>query len=239
MSYDLYNNFGDNIEGGSKSMAELGSKELITDHTVVTDGIRQAILGGDFAPNQRMVEADLCMQFHASRSAVRAALQELGAQGLIERVANRGARVRSVSLDEAVEITEVRMVVEGLCAARAARNVTDADIAEFTDLRRAIAESAAAGDVFGYSRQNQLLHRRIREISAQRSADEILERLRGQLVRHQFKLAMHPGRMSVSLPEHVAIIDAVCARDSDAAEAAMRAHLRSVITALREVAAAR
>lgn len=220
-------------------MTVQGPSEQITDHTVVADLIRQAILGGDFAPNQRMVEADLCTQFHASRSAVRGALQELGTQGLVERIANRGARVRSVSLDEAVEITEVRMVVEGLCAARAARNVTDADIVEFGNMRKAITESAAAGDVFGYSRQNQLLHRRIREISAQRSADEILERLRGQLVRHQFKLSMHPGRMTVSLPEHIAIIDAVCARDQDAAEAAMRAHLRSVITALGEVAATR
>ena len=55
------------------------------------------------------------------------------------------------------------------------------------------------------------------------------------MVRHRFKLVMHPGRVEVSLPEHVAIIDAVCARKPEQAEAVMREHLRSVITGLREV----
>jgi DNA-binding FadR family transcriptional regulator len=67
------------------------------------------------------------------------------------------------------------------------------------------------------------------------TATNVLERLRGQSVRHQFKLAMHPGRPTVSLPEHLAIIDAICAHDAGAAEKAARAHLRSVIEALREV----
>ena len=49
---------------------------------------------------------------------------------------------------------------------------------------------------------------------------------------------MHPGRVEVSLPEHVAILDAVCARQPEQAETVMREHLRNVITALREVAAA-
>jgi DNA-binding FadR family transcriptional regulator len=52
------------------------------------------------------------------------------------------------------------------------------------------------------------------------------------MVRHQFRLSLVPGRPSVSLPEHLAIIDAVCARDSEAAERAMRAHLTSVLDGL-------
>lgn len=203
----------------------------------VAGGIRAAILNGEFAPNQRLVEADLCEQFMASRSAVREALHELTTQGLVERIQNRGARVRSVSLAEAVEITEVRMVLEGLCAAKAAQHVTDAEIAELATLRAELTTSVDAGDVMGYSRLNQLLHSRVRDIGAQRTAADILERLRGQLVRHQFRLAMHPGRITVSLAEHLAIIDTVCARDPERAEAAMRDHLGSVIVALKDVAA--
>ena len=76
-------------------------------------------------------------------------------------------------------------------------------------------------------------------MSRQTAAQDILERLRGQLVRHQFKLSMHPGRMAVSLPEHIAIIDAICAGRAAEAETAMRDHLQSVIHALRDVEAAR
>lgn len=210
-------------------------RDVRKDPYAVMELVRAAIIDGDFAPNQRMVEADLCEQFHASRSAVRGALQDLAAQGLVERIQNRGARVRAISLDEAIEITEVRMVVEGLCAAKAAEMATDDDIAELASIRTALITAGDNGDVFAYSRSNQQLHRRVLEMSRQISAQGILERLRGQLVRHQYKLAMHPGRMAVSLPEHVAIIDAIIARRPDDAEAAMRAHLQSVVSALREV----
>ncbi|MFW0785836.1 GntR family transcriptional regulator [Gordonia sp. CPCC 206044] len=212
---------------------------IVKDPYAAMDLIRAAIVDGDFAPNQRLVEADLCQQFNASRSAVRGALQDLANQGLVERIQNRGSRVRAVSLDAAIEITEVRMVVEGLCAAKAADAVTSDGIRELSEIRTAMTTAVDNGDVFSYSRSNQQLHRRVREMSGQAAAQEILERLRGQLVRHQFKLAMHPGRMTVSLPEHIAIIDAICAGRPDAAEAAMREHLRSVIHALREVEATR
>ena len=55
------------------------------------------------------------------------------------------------------------------------------------------------------------------------------------MVRHQFRLALVPGRPSVSLPEHLAIIDAVCARDPEQAERAMHTHLDSVLTMLTTV----
>jgi DNA-binding GntR family transcriptional regulator len=197
--------------------------------------IREAIVRGDFVPNQRLVEADLSEQFAASRATVRSALVALANEGLVERVQNRGARVRAVSLAEAVEICEVRMVLEGLCAAKAAEHVTRDEARRLKAVGRTMRAAVSSGDVLGYSQLNQELHRMVREISAQRTARDVLERLRAQSVRHQFKLALHPGRPAVSLPEHLAIIDAICAHDPAAAEEAARAHLRSVITALREV----
>ncbi len=185
-----------------------------------------------------MVEADLCQEFHASRGAVRAALLDLTNQGLIERIQNRGARVRAVSLSEAIEITEVRMAVEGMCAAKAAENITADEIVELKQLREGMISAVDAGDVFRYAELHQSLHRRIRQISGQLTADKILDRLNAQMVRHRFKLVMHPGRVDVSLPEHVAIVDAVCAREPERAESVMREHLHSVINGLREVAAA-
>ncbi|NVI92231.1 GntR family transcriptional regulator [Actinomadura sp. BRA 177] len=199
------------------------------------DGIRAAILRGEFVPNQRLIEADLSEQFAASRASVRAALAELANEGLIERVQNRGARVRAVSLAEAVEISEVRMVIEGLCAAKAAERATEADAAELRKIGDEMRAAVTSGDVLGYSRLNERLHRRIREISGQRTASDVLERLRAQNVRHQFRLAMHPGRPQTSLPQHIDIIDAITSGDPAAAERAARTHLRSVIDTLPDV----
>ncbi|MFG1706538.1 GntR family transcriptional regulator [Nonomuraea sp. M3C6] len=206
---------------------------MSTDSGTVLDAIRDGIVRGEFVPDQRLVEADLSERFSASRSSVRSALLQLTNEGLVERVQHRGARVRAVSLAEAIEITEVRMVVEGLCAAKAAERVTQADADGLRDIGARMSEAVASGDVLGYSEINQLLHRRIRELSRQTTAGGVLERLRGQIVRHQFRLAMQPGRPAVSLGEHLAIIDAICSGDPETAERAARRHLRGVIEALR------
>jgi DNA-binding GntR family transcriptional regulator len=196
--------------------------------------LRDAIVSGEFAPNQRLIEADLSAAYGASRAAVRTALLELGAEGLVDREPNRGSRVRAIPLAEAIEILEVRMSLEGLCAAKAAENITDAQIEEFRQLRADIL-AASVSDLFEYSRLNQLLDRRIRELADHPTAVAILERLRAQGVRHQFRLAFYPGRAAVSAPEHAAIIDAIVARDPVRAEAETRTHLGSVIQALRTI----
>jgi DNA-binding GntR family transcriptional regulator len=200
----------------------------------VTKLLRDAIVSGEYAPNQRLIEADLSASYGASRAAVRTALLELAAEGLVDRLPNRGSRVRAIPLTEAIEILEVRMSLEALCAAKAAENITDAEIAEFTQLRADIL-AAAASDLFEYSRLNQVLDRRIREIANHPTAVAILERLRAQGVRHQFRLAFYPGRAAVSAPEHAAIIDAIISRDAGRAEAETRTHLGSVIDTLRAI----
>ncbi len=81
------------------------------------------------------------------------------------------------------------------------------------------------------------LHDR-REIAAHDKATGIIAMLHGQMIRHQFAMSRLPGRSSVSVVQHEAIIDAIAARDPDAAETAMRAHIASVIEALRTIAEA-
>jgi DNA-binding GntR family transcriptional regulator len=199
----------------------------------LTQSIRAAILAADFAPHQRLIEADLSERFNASRAAVRVALMNLAGEGLVERLPNRGARVRAITVDEAIEIVEVRMGLETLVAERAARNATDDDLVALRVLRSDIAVSVAAGDLTSYARLNQELDRRLRELSGHRTAVALLERLRAQSARHQFRLAFHPGRAATSAAEHIAIIDAILARDAGAAERATRAHLSGIVEVLR------
>jgi DNA-binding GntR family transcriptional regulator len=199
----------------------------------LTQQLRDAILDGQFAPHQRLIEADLSERYDASRAAVRTALLNLTSEGLVERVPNRGARVRAISVDEAVEIVEVRIGLETLCARKAAENLTAADAAELRQLRSDIEAAVASGNLVEYARLNQDLDRRIRNLSHHVTATQLLERLRAQSARHQFRLAFHPGRAAQSAPEHIAIIDAILAKDPDAAEATTRAHLQGIVEVLR------
>ncbi|MFC9119029.1 GntR family transcriptional regulator [Streptomyces sp. NPDC057067] len=195
--------------------------------------LRQAILHGEMAPAQRLVENELAEQFGVTRASVRAALIELESEGLVERIRNRGSRVRVVSVDEAVAITECRMALEGLCAAKAAVAAGDGQLDRLTEVGEAMTKAVADGEPMLYSDLNHELHALIREFSGQQTAVSLLERLNGQLVRHRFQLALRPGRPQQSLSEHLAMIDAIRARDPQAAEVAVRSHLASVIEALR------
>ena len=194
--------------------------------------LRLAILAGDMAPGQRLVEEELAAMLGVTRASLRAALFDLTSEGLVERIPNRGARVRVVTLDEAVAITECRMTLEGLCAAKAAERITARDAARLRQLGAEMARSITDGEPLKYSALNHELHRLVREISGQAVAADLLERLNGQLVRHQFQLSLRPGRPQASLPEHLAIIAAITGRRPAQAEEATRRHLRSVITAL-------
>lgn len=212
--------------------AAVRSDDDAMDRPDLTQVIREAILDAQFAPHQRLIEADLSERYGASRASVRTALLNLAGEGLVERLPNRGARVRAITVDEAIEIVEVRIGLETLCARKAAENLTPADADGLRALRTEIEAAIGSGDLMAYSRLNQELDRRIRDLSRHGTATQLLERLRAQSARHQFRLAFHPGRATTSAPEHIAIIDAILAKDPDAAEAATRAHLSGIVEVL-------
>jgi DNA-binding GntR family transcriptional regulator len=206
--------------------------------TDVYTQLRAAILRGQYAPHQRLIENDLTQHYGTSRFLLRIALTRLEAEGLIEIQPHRGARIREITVPEAIEITEIRRSVESLVAARAAERATDYEIAGLRELGASMRAAVEAGDTLRYSELNAQLHATVRTVARHDSAIRIIEQLHGQMVRHQFRLALVPGRPNVSLAEHLAIIDAICARDPAAAEHAMHTHLTSVLTTLNSFAPA-
>ena len=197
------------------------------------DALRAAIVAGRLMPNERLVEADLTRRLGVGRSAVRTALARLEHEGLVELEPHRGARVRLVSVPEAIEILQARAALEGLAVNRAARNATDADVA---DLRAILAEMRTlldAGDLLKASDTNAILHRRLLEIGGHATANRLIDGLRSQLVRFTYRTILLPGRSEQSFGEHTAIVDAIAVHDGAAAERAMGRHLSHVADALR------
>lgn len=201
--------------------------------------LHQAILRGDFQPNERLIENDLAQQYNVGRAAIRTALVLLEQDGLVERVPNRGARVRAISDAEAIERTEARAALEGLVARYAARNVTDGEIAELRAIADEMETCLVEGDLLGLSARNSLLHDRLLLIANNQTITRLIAHLHIQHVRSQFRLVLVPGRPQRSVAEHRAIVEAVASRDPDAAEAAMRSHRTNTVDALRTFIAAR
>ena len=191
--------------------------------------LRDAIIAGDLHPGTRLVEADLVRRLGASRPVVRGVLGRLQHEGLVEREPNRGARVRMVTVEEAVEIVQCRAALEALAARHAARNATPDDLAALREIHEEMAARIAGGDLLAYSACNACFHGRVLTASRHRTAHRLVTGLRAQMVRFQFRTILVPGRPAESLAEHGAILDALAAADPDAAQRAMTAHLAHVV----------
>ena len=196
--------------------------------------LREEIVSGRLQPNERLVEADLVQLLDTGRSAVRTALVRLEQEGLVEREPNRGAKVRLVDEQEAAEILESRMVLEGLAARYAARNAEPAQVEELWAIIGEMRSLLDAGDLLGASDLNARLHGRLLEIADNTTVTRLVATLSSQLVRFQYRTILLPGRAEQSHLEHRAIVDAVADGDSDAAEQAVRDHLAHVVEALRD-----
>ncbi len=197
------------------------------------EALREAIVRGDIAPDAHLVEADVSTTFAMSRGAVRTALIRLEQDGLVVREPHRGARVRKVSDEEAVEILQARAVLEGLAARQAAERI-DAVGAE--QLRTCLARQSRlleAGDLLGASDANAELHAALLELSGHGTARRLIRALNSQTVRYQYRTILIPGRSAASLAEHKAIVEAVAGGRPDDAEKAMRNHLFSVAEAVQ------
>lgn len=198
------------------------------------EGIRRELLMGRLMPGQRLVEADLADQFGVSRTIVRSTLERLEHDGLVERERNRGCRVRMVSEGEAIEITQVRSVVEGLVAREAAVKGTEDDFIQMRKIVEDMERSLASSDFLAYSECNIRLHEQIMHASRHATAQQLIVRLRAQLIRFQFRIILLPGRPEESFNEHKALVEMIAERRAQEAEAVMREHLSQVARALMD-----
>lgn len=194
----------------------------------VARALRAEILAGALSPSQRLVEADLVERFKASRVVVRTAIYLLENEGLVEREQNRGARVRRIGQQEALEIASARAVIEVVLAREAAQHAGPDDIAALHETLAQMKAAHEAGDLFAMSRFNTTLHEIIHRAAQNQTLGNIVANLKHRLVNVQFSTMMIPGRADNSLGEHTALVAAIGSADPDMAEAAMREHMANV-----------
>ncbi len=206
--------------------AEQGRREYA--YTVLKD----RLLRGDFAPNERLREYALAQEIGVSRQTVALALVRLEHDGLVVAQPNKGAVVRAVSMAEAIRMTRVREVLEGLTAALAAENATDAQ------LRSMHALTAEMRDLHGMDSLPRLreLSNQLHMLLSDAAGDALLERLLDSvnfaLLRYEYRALLLGDRRERSLAEHIEVVEAVVARDPAAAEQAMRRHIVAIGRAL-------
>jgi DNA-binding GntR family transcriptional regulator len=184
--------------------------------------LRDAILGGELVPGERIVESRVAKQLKISQAPVREALALLERQGLVVKVHNRGTFVSRVHARELRELFTLRAVLDAFSARLAASKATSKDI---QDLQRLLARMKFAeekGDLVSLTDAHLQLHEAIYRLSGHRLLTEIFAQIHPRLA---LALTFAENLFSSEGHEtdcHIPLIDAIAARDPERAEALAR-----------------
>lgn len=188
--------------------------------------VREAIMVGDLTPNEFVRTEKLAAELGVSQTPVREALMALSSEGSVKWEPRRGFRVVPVTAQDIRDLFDVQAYVAGELAARAAGNLTDAELAGIDEFQRQLVAANNAGDPREVDRLNHQVHRRIN--LAARSVR--LANLLRSTVQH-VPLSSYgaiEGWDHASVHDHVPILDALHKRDADAARVAMTQHIKNV-----------
>jgi DNA-binding GntR family transcriptional regulator len=194
--------------------------------------LRDAIIAATLAPGQRISENELAERLAVSRTPVREALIRLRDERFVQIVPQLGTYVTRIS---AVAVADAQFIRESLeCAAvrLAATRAEAADIAALRGLVRRQAEVSGHGDYERFAVLDDEFHAALCELAGHSVAWEVAERVKGHLNRVRRLSLPQPHYLEEMVSEHGHVLEALAQADPDAAEAALRHHLRMVLSAL-------
>ncbi len=187
--------------------------------------IRDAIRAGKFKPGDRLREADLATAINLSRTPIREALARLESNGLIINDSVRGLVVTELDFSAMNELYFMREILEGTAARLAAQHASDVELSILEDLCEQYKE--AIHDEVAIQVKNRQFHDMLCQCAHNRYLIGTVNILHDSLSLLGPSVLRQRERAQETLAEHQAITEAICKRDPNAAEQAMRAHIRA------------
>jgi DNA-binding GntR family transcriptional regulator len=190
---------------------------------VVTAELRRRILSGELAQGVRLVEDRLAEQLGVSRNPVREAIRVLAAEGFVKVTPRHGASVAVLSAEEAEELFDVRMALEGLAARLAARKSTPQSAGALRGVLDTAREAVADGRLERVADLNTAFHAAVAEAAGNAYLNLVMGHML-QRVQWVFQQTAHL-RAPHSWTEHLSLYEAIAAGDEDEAQARAVAHV--------------
>jgi GntR family transcriptional regulator, rspAB operon transcriptional repressor len=197
--------------------------------------LREAIISAELTPGQKLSENELAGELGVSRTPVREALARLRGERLVAIVPQLGTFVTLISRAAMADAAFVREALECGAIPIAVERVTADTLEELQANLTAQERACERGEECVFAQLDDDLHRRLCEASGHAIAWSLSRRANGHLDRIRRLSLPDPDYLSEMLQEHRQIISAVAAGDADAAESALRHHLRMVTSSLADL----
>ncbi|SRR5579875_298822 len=215
-----------------------GQSEPPTRAQWVDQRLRQAILSGELAPDERLITATLSERFSVSPTPLREALQRLAAEGLVEITPQRGARVAALSPTDWLEVIELRGILEPIALRDSFAHASDADFAVMEKAGRALAAVVIPDRAppLEIAAANRSLHDALLSRATSRQLIRMIAVLSAQSMRYHVLALARVGADGLVLAHGPELHKALRARDARQAEAILAAHLKALRDAAPVVA---
>lgn len=192
--------------------------------SLVQTEIERLILDGELGSGAKLTEATIADRLGVSRGPVREAFRMLEEAGLVRTEKNRGVFVRDVPIEEALEIFELRAVMDQYVGRKLAQSVTTAQTKELRAMVDTMEQATRAGNAQEYHRVNLAFHDRLLELTGNAKFTATYRKLVNELSLFR-RQNLTDESMAVYSREHRAIVKAIASRDSEAAGQAMFLHV--------------
>ena len=188
----------------------------------VADRLRQQIYSRALEPGSWIDEMKLARAFGISRTPLREALKVLAVEGLVTMKLRRGAYVTEVSHDDVAQVYHLLALLESDAAATVAEQADDAQRTQLRQLHARLEKQVRQRDAFFAT--NEQFHMALLQIAGNRWALQIVTDLRKVMKLNRHHSLFKQGRLSDSLAEHRALMEAIDAHDPGRARELMQAH---------------
>lgn len=209
------------VEPGAPAEAERGAAS-----DLVFYGVLRGLESQAFVPGQRLVEGDLSSAFGVSRNSVREGLQRLVAEGVIELLKHKGAVIRTLGLQDTMDVLDVAELMTGLLVRAAARN--HADTARASMLRQSLRDLSRADearDGLAFTLARRQFYRALLDLARNRELRRLFPTIHMPIVYAQHRI---PSLQQIRLRDYKRIAAAVLAGKADEAEVLGREHVQAV-----------
>lgn len=204
----------------------------------VYDRLKAMILERKLLPGEKIPQEKLAQDLGISRTPLVNALKFLEKEKLVQSIPRRGFFVRLFTKQEMISIFELREVLEGLAARRAALNISDKEVEQLRGFFQSFQGLSDIKDIKAYAKEDRRFHGFLLDIGAKEFLKSILEAY--NIIIYSYQVISSEGLVQSpndSVQDHLAVIEAVSRRDGESAERLMRNHLKKSIAILRQTVA--